>query len=132
MNNSIMTIMLSALLALTGCATMKGGEAAVEIKSSRHVQLTSVSVSYDDGVAKVFGILRPTSSAVRRVGHVDVAFLDGDEAEIISVKAVPHITTFSRNSARKPSFTAFAEVDESKVAVVRLTHHPDLSKACEL
>ncbi|WP_372808952.1 hypothetical protein [Pontiella sp.] len=127
-------LLMSALtgVALAGCSTVKEGQPSLKIESSKEVQLTNVTVTpMADGLA-VSGTFRPTSPNVRRTGHVDIAFVDAAGEALTRVKAMPHIHRFSRNAMQKPSFDVTAEVDESRVALVRVTHHPDLIQECEL
>lgn len=126
------SILLSgAALIWAGCATMNGSPAAVEINPSKDVQLTNISVKEDHGQFYVSGTLRPVSAAVRRTGHVDVEFIGAGGEVLETVRAEQHIRQFSRSSARRPNFSAQAELDPSQVDLVRLTHHVDTQQACE-
>ena len=127
----MITTMLIGMLALTGCSTMKTGDKTeLDIRSSKDVKITQVTVREDQGFMTVSGSLRPMTSTVTRSGHVDVDFIGPDGTVITTVRATPHITTFSRKSTRRPTFSVSAEVDG--VASLRLIHHPDTMNACEL
>ena len=132
MKRLITALLIGSAIALTGCTTMKGGDSDVEVLPSKEVLLTNVSVEYANGQIEVTGTLHPTSSAVHRTGHVDVEFIGADDQVITQVRAEQHIKQFSRNSARSPTFSVTAEIDQSEVKIVRLTHHVDTQKECEL
>lgn len=126
-------LVMTALAALSGCSTVvKGGDASVEINSSKEVQLTNVSVKQRGDEVTVSGTLRPTSSSVRRTGHVDIEFIGEDGAVLKMLRAEQHIRQFSRSSSRKPGFTASVELGSASLSSVRLTHHVDTQKQCEL
>ena len=123
---------LVVIAILTGCSSMKGGDASVDVQSSKEVLLSNVSVKQEKGLLHVSGMLRPRLFPVRRVGHVDVELL-GDNGEVLrKLRAEQHIHTFVRNSSRMPTFSAVIATDSTRVKTVRLIHHADTQKVCEL
>ena len=127
----MMITLLMGTLALAGCSTMTAGDKIeVEIHSSRDVKITHVTVREKLGTMTVRGSLRPMTSTVARSGHVDVDFLGKNGTVIKTARATPHISTFSRKSARRPTFSVSVEVRD--VSAVQLTHHADTMNACEL
>jgi hypothetical protein len=122
-------LLIIASLAIAGCSTLKGGP-AVEIESCACVKITNVSVKSRDGMVTVTGFLRPRSTSVRRVDHVDITFLDAEGGILKQVKADPNVQMYSRNSSVAPAFKA--EVELEGVQTVRLIHHADKFKECGL
>ena len=122
-------VLIIASLVIAGCSTMKDGP-AVEIESCACVMITNVSVEHLDGEVTVKGFLRPRSTTVRRVDHVDVTFLDADGGMLKQVKAEPNVQMYSRNSSIAPEFKVTVELEG--VYTVRLAHHADTFKACGL
>ena len=125
-----MSIVLAALLTLTGCTTMKDGEFDVRINSNSLVQITNVSVQMENGEIVVSGNLRPISSAATRTGHLDIAFIGADGTVLDTVSAIPSSNMFLRNSRNAPAFSTKAEI--TGVAAVQVTHHPDTMNECDL
>ena len=122
-------LLIIASLAIAGCSTMKGGP-AVEIESCACVKITNVSVESRDGMVTVKGFLRPRSTTVRRVDHIDITFLDADGSILKQVKAEPNVQMYSRNSSVPPAFKVTVELQG--VQTVHLTHHADKFKECGL
>jgi hypothetical protein len=130
MKKRMMTVLMG--IALAGCTTMKEGQPSIKIESSKQVQLTNVIVKPVAEGLEVSGMFRPTSPNLRRTGHADIAFIDAAGEEIAQAKVMPHVHLFSRNAIQKPAFSVTTEVDEAKVALVRITHHPEMIEECEL
>ncbi|MDZ8118680.1 hypothetical protein [Pontiella agarivorans] len=126
----LITMTAAGLLVLAGCSTFGPGQAGVEIQSSKDVLITNVHIDQMEGGVMVHGSLRPKNNSVTRVGHVDVEFIRADGEVLQMVKADTNTDQFSRKSARRPTFSATAEIEG--FASVRLEHHPDTLQQCDL
>jgi hypothetical protein len=122
-------VLIITSLAIAGCSTLKGGP-EVEIESCACVMITNVSVESRDGIVTVKGFLRPRSTTVRRVDHVDVIFLDADGGVLKQVMAETNVQMYSRNSSIAPMFKVAVELEG--VHSVRLNHHADKFQECGL
>jgi hypothetical protein len=120
---------LMSLLVLTGCAS-RSKRPAVEIVSCEHVQITNVTFEQHDGEMTIRGVLRPRTSATRRVDHVDVALLGDDGRVLREVKAAANQQMHMRQSDRPPEFSV--RVESGGVKSVRLAHHADAFAECGL
>lgn len=123
--------MISSVLALSGCSSLKSVDATIKVESSSQVQITNVIVHEEGGQLHVMASLRPTSGAVRSTGHVDISFIGTDEQLIQNVKARPNVSQFSRSSSRTPMVSEFIDLTAGEVTAIYLTHHADLSNECE-
>lgn len=126
----LMMVVTSLTLVLTGCTSLKADKADVEVKSSKDVMITNVHIDREGREVTVHGSLRPKSATVTGVGHVDVEFISKDEGVLQTVKAETNTQQFSRQSSRPPAFSATVEIEGFDA--VRLIHHPDTMKQCEL
>lgn len=130
MKKWITAIFLGAAVVLSGCSSIKKQGAEVEITPSKWVHITHVTVEQTNGTIRVNGTLHPESTAVTRTGHVDIVFRDTEGNILKEIRVKPSVSKFSRNSSRRPTFSASAQV--GIVKSVQLAHHDDPLKQCDL
>jgi hypothetical protein len=130
--NKISIVLLASLLAVTSCTSLKRTEARIEVVSSSQVQITNANVHREGEFIHVTAVLRPASSTVKRVGHVDVEFLNAEGEVLKEITAEPNVRNFSGSSSRNPTLSIKFNPGDQPVSTIRLTHHVDTFEECEI